>query len=1208
MFFRCGALGSCLVVLAGALPAQSLTLSRAAAAPTRDDSIYALRVDSAAYPGHDEVFLLDDATVRVEADGRHSTTVHRVVQILTTAGVDDWGQMTFWYTSGRERVIINRILVVGPDGSILHSGPAHQEEVNPPADQDAPVLSDRRGIQVTLAGVAPGTLVDYSYTLETIRPTVPGDFSFLWYVNGEPPILRSRFTFDTPAELQPRVRSRNISGAPSDTVVAGRRVRRWLLADLPAVKRQIYGGTPNGVYGWIWVSGNVTWRDVGLWYDSLSRGRYQLTDSILVAYRGELKRAASLGDSLRAAYRWVAQDFRYVSMSLGDGSYQPRTPREVFESRFGDCKDKTTLFVSLARRLGLTAYPVLVSSDGDVDSLQPTLTQFDHVIPAVVYGGATHYFDVTSALLPYGDVPSDLQGSVGLALPASGPKVVVIPASPADSNWHDYQVVGAFTPDGGFTGRLTITATGTEQGDLRDELAGLGQKEPADRAEQLRKQVTQLYATAVVDSERYNDGNDLAAPATLTVWFTATRVVGQVEGAKYYFNLPFGRFSNPENLSRLNDEGQRRFPIDVAQVNSPSIYRTVMEVALPAGWRAELPRDVSVQGPFGYYRARYSQTGRTLRVAREMGGGRGLLPPDSAPALRTWLTAVDADRAKMIVLNRGTGVDLVATGSTPASSAGGTLPGVVLGTADVSTDARMMQEGPNTGSQDFLTTASTKPVESYHRAFSARQVVFPAGSSHLVSLQAFASAYHTAPEARWTLEALAMFDLRRLLGAYLGQRGTQQMTVDSARAVPLQGIGDHAEGWMFRLVSPLTTLDLGMALATRGRVAEAVVVVGPQGVQDSDVASLLRVMDGRLQQQGAYLHDVADDGPDTAGVAAADSALAVATPLALNAIAAGRPDAARQTVRRASFSKVNGWPQYALTIQGKGFTFPVGRADAMEVAITVTRHDTPAQALQAVVAAQRASRLQAVQEALGNVAGFGNLPQAATESDSTAVEDVTLPRLGSWSAGTHTRLRGLLRADVDAVVFARGKLSMRVNVTRPDGGSDMAGTAAVAGDVLARARTLDPGSDEKPPAPALLAAVTKVVDAERAVDSLVRAKDIDGAFRTVDAAGLDHAPVGFNASTWNSLCWEASLAGQAKRARPACEAAVAPDTTDLAIRDSRGLERALSGDLAGARDDFEYIVANVGAGTFRDLRSEWLSALRAGQNPFTPAVIEQLRQ
>lgn len=1195
-----------LPAVCGALRAQAPAASLAATSPAHDDSIYALRVDPAEYRGHGDVLLLDDGTVRVEAGGRSSYTLHQVVQLLTTDGVKDWGELTFWYTPGRQRVRIHWIRVIGEDGSTVHEGPAHQQEVRPPAEPGAPVFSDRRAIEATLAGLAPGVLIDYSFTLETLRPRMPGDFLFSWYVNGSMPVRRSRFTFDAPADLAPHVRVRNFIGNAVDSVVAGRRIRRWATDDVPGVDWQRFGGTPNGVVASIRVSGDRSWRDVAAWYDSLSRGRDELTPEILAAQARELRGAKTLEDSLRATYRWVAQDFRYVSLSLGDGGYRPRPPREVYETRFGDCKDKATLLVSLARRMGLVAYPVLVNSDGDVDSLLPSVKQFDHMIAAVEQGGRTRYLDATSTLTPYDEVPPELQGEVGLALRGAGARVVVLPASAAERNRRDEEIVGAFGRDGRFVGRVTVSASGTEQYDLRQDLAGIDEQNAATRDKTLRAYALSVYRSSTVDSTRYADGRDLTAPARVTVWFTATNVLGRV-GEKYYFNLPLSRFGNRDILTQLDREGARRFPIDVAQVNSPSVWRSSLEVELPEGWKAELPADVSVEGPFGYYRATYSQKGRLLRASREMGGLRGLLPPDSLPALREWVREVAADRATMIVLNRGTGDDLVAAGAdTRASGAAGTLPEVVLGAGDLSDGAKVKQEGEPDEAGFLLSLASTRPLETFQRDFGAEQMVFTAGHSRLAMLQVTAVAFHTAAEARRPIEFLDLVDLHSFLGAYFKQITANQASLGASREVQLDSIGDRAEGWVMEFVTPMTTLDIALVFSVRGRVALSMLAIGPHGLQDGDVAALLRTMDDRVRRHEAYLRETRGDDAAAGEVATADSALASATAVALDRIAAPPRDTAGLTTRTATFGRVNGWPTYRLDLKGKGLTFGAGGSSAIQLMMSVTLHHTEEQALGAVISSERNGRAQFARGvALGS--GIPWLADSLLGADSTSIEAVPASRIGSRSRAFRIRMRGAFRMDVDAVVFARGRLTASIAVLRPPGASDPAGAIAMAQEMLRRMRSVMPEATEAPPPAALVAAIGRVVDAERAVDSLVEAKDFDGAFRTVERARLSRAPVGFSASTWNGLCWYASLAGQARRAMPACEAAVAPDPTIVAYRDSRGLARALTGDLDGARDDFAYCVTNAPPGEFHDTRAAWLAALHAGENPFTPEVLEQLR-
>src|SRR5207253_9885675 len=145
--------------------------------------------------------------------------------------------------------------------------------------------------------------------------------------------------------------------------------------------------------------------DVARWYGGLARDRYVTTPALDSSLASLVAGARTLEDSLRRVHRWVAQDFRYVSLSLGIGGFQPRLPGAVLATRYGDCKDKATLFIARARRLGLRAYPVLLSSTGGIARDRPSALAFDHMIAAVERSGSYLYLDLTSELTPFGSLP-----------------------------------------------------------------------------------------------------------------------------------------------------------------------------------------------------------------------------------------------------------------------------------------------------------------------------------------------------------------------------------------------------------------------------------------------------------------------------------------------------------------------------------------------------------------------------------------------------------------------------------------------------------------------------------------------------------------------------------------------------------------------------------------------------------------------------------
>ena len=140
----------------------------------RNDTIYKLAVNPADYADDDYVYLLDDGVLRFEPDGRGSRTYRQVVQILNQDGAEAWGEQSFSYSSGSERLTVNWIRVLKPNGDVISAQPAHEQESLAPVAFDAPVYSDEKVRRVTLSGVAPGTLVDWSYTVERVKPLVPG--------------------------------------------------------------------------------------------------------------------------------------------------------------------------------------------------------------------------------------------------------------------------------------------------------------------------------------------------------------------------------------------------------------------------------------------------------------------------------------------------------------------------------------------------------------------------------------------------------------------------------------------------------------------------------------------------------------------------------------------------------------------------------------------------------------------------------------------------------------------------------------------------------------------------------------------------------------------------------------------------------------------------------------------------------------------------
>src|SRR6266571_5043454 len=475
-----------LLAMAAPALAQAPRITPAGDPTVRNDTIYRLAVNPADHPDDDYIYLLDDGVVRLEADGRGSRTYRQVVQILTREAAETWGEQSFSYVSGRERLTLNWVRVVKPTGEVISARPTHEQESIAPVAQEAPVFSDVKLRRVSSGGIVPGTLLDYSYTVETLKPVMPGDFQRAWRVTTGRLTRRSRYVLDVPANLAVRVKEVNLTFPRTVVEGRGRRVYTWATADVPKIEREPFAADSNGIDQYIDIAAPVQWSDVARWYGGLSRDRYVMTPGLDSALGAVVTGARTLDDSLRALHRWVAQDFRYVSLSLGIGGFQPRLPAAVLATRYGDCKDKATLFIALARRLGLRAYPVLLSSSGGIARDRPSALAFDHMIAAVERPGGYLYLDLTSELTPFGSLPPAEQGEFGLMVhPVGSGEEVTFPADSAATNRDVAVLTGDLSPRGVFHGRYVHVAAGDQQYGMRQTFAtpfGTTERERITRA------------------------------------------------------------------------------------------------------------------------------------------------------------------------------------------------------------------------------------------------------------------------------------------------------------------------------------------------------------------------------------------------------------------------------------------------------------------------------------------------------------------------------------------------------------------------------------------------------------------------------------------------------------------------------------------------------------------------------------------------------
>ena len=634
--------------------AQAPAITPAGDPSVRNDTLYRLAVNPREHPNESVVVLLDDGVLRYEADGTGTKTYRQVTQILTHDAVADYAEHELSYSPGHQRLTVNWIRVLHTNGSVISEAPGQVQDADVPAALGDPVYTDTKVRRYSLSGVAPGSIVDLSYTIEDFKPFLPGDFSASWSIHTGAFTRRSRYLVDLPAAVRPHLVERNLTFRHREAVARGRRTYLWTAQDIPRVSPEDFMADSSGVLMSIGLAAPIKWETIGSWYAGLSRDRYGIDHSIRAKLRGLLKGTRTPDDSLRAVQRWVAQDIRYVSIALGLGGYQPRMPAEVVATGYGDCKDKATLFVAAARALGFRAYPVLLNGNTRVDRALPSLSQFDHAIAVVERPAGRVYIDLTAELVPYGELPASDQGQFGLIVYSDGTsEQVTLPEAAPSANLNETRIVGALSSDGYVTATYEELGLGTRQYGLRSLF--LGPVDSTHRADFARSIATKLYPGAEADSLEIFEGRDLSAAPRVALKIVrgfAARPAGN--GGTFILSLPLASMRGmADAATALEAKGRRLFPIDAGKIIGPATSVTEIALDLPAGWRVQLPRDIDVIGKWGRYSAQYQQEGTTLRISRRLEGARGIYPPEDLPDLTAWLRKIALDDVTYLVLESG---------------------------------------------------------------------------------------------------------------------------------------------------------------------------------------------------------------------------------------------------------------------------------------------------------------------------------------------------------------------------------------------------------------------------------------------------------------------------------------------------------------------------------------------------------------------------
>lgn len=341
----------------------------------------------------DDYLLLQERQINAL---QNETFFHTDRQILNVDGVQNDSTLTINFNPNYQSVTLHWVRI-WRDGKHLDRLDTNRlEVVQQEKDLDEFILNGEKSVVLVLDDVRVGDIIDYAYSIKGANPVMSGHFSRVVPVEGEEPAGRLFTRLIWPRQKALYAKAHGCLVQPATVMAKNTMEFTWDYNQVPAIEMEDSLPAWFDPEQWVQLTDFKTWAEVNQF--ALKLFQFKLPFSPELAGKiAEWKQIPDPEDQILAALRFVQDDVRYFGIEIGPGTAKPSDPSLVFSRRFGDCKDKSLLLVSILRALGIEAFPVLVNStlDRAIGDWQPDFAAFDHCIAEVQFNGQVYWLDPT---------------------------------------------------------------------------------------------------------------------------------------------------------------------------------------------------------------------------------------------------------------------------------------------------------------------------------------------------------------------------------------------------------------------------------------------------------------------------------------------------------------------------------------------------------------------------------------------------------------------------------------------------------------------------------------------------------------------------------------------------------------------------------------------------------------------------------------------
>lgn len=451
---------------------------------------------------------------------------------------------------------------------------------------------------------------------------------------------------------------------------------RWEIANVPALDLENQHATPP----WEALAARMTitwgdisvkapedqWRAIGEWMDELEQHRPDPTPEIAAEAQQLVAGAPDLYTKLSRITGYIQKNVRYFVIMKGIGGWQAHYAGDIYRNRYGDCKDKTTLLISMLQAVGIRAYYLHVDSErGVINPLAPSLMG-NHMITAIelpdgesdprlqavvkdAKGKTLLIFDPTDEETPLGLIRGELQGAYGNLANGTDSAVLQMPVLLPRSAELSRKGSFVLSADGTLSGDITDIFSGVDAARERGFLKERDTKEVHDRLEEgLSSDLPSLDFKGF----EFHTSDTLDQPVTLDLHVSDPSYAHAAGPLLLLRPRVVGSDAFP--VPEVMESKTREYPIEIGRPgNYPGDWRDSFDITLPPGYVVdETPDPVDMDTGFASYRSSTTAKGNVLHYEREYVVRQVDIPADKAAEFRKLESAILFDEKGAAVLKK----------------------------------------------------------------------------------------------------------------------------------------------------------------------------------------------------------------------------------------------------------------------------------------------------------------------------------------------------------------------------------------------------------------------------------------------------------------------------------------------------------------------------------------------------------------------------